>query len=167
MQIKRKCKICGQDFTAIKTTQFFCCRRCFKKDFYQRTKNRIQDGRQNPVFPSKECGFCLKVSKLEFDPIKHPDLYDNWKCPHCMATNKIIWENQDNPNSYQIISQIVVSIQYVERTVIQQKPIPVYRVYQLPINRLEHGNPSIIVMPCEKVDFFDIQRKNRKRILFS
>ena len=166
MKLKRRCKICGEEFIATKTTQFFCCRKCFKKDFYYRTKNHIQDLARNPVFPSKQCGFCLKVSKMDFDPIKYPRMFDHWACPQCGATNKIIWENQDKPNSHQIIGEILLTIQYSQTQIIQQKPAA-YRVYQVPVNRLEQANPLVITMPCEKMNFFDINRKDRKRILFS
>lgn len=166
MQIARRCKICGKEFTAIKLTQFFCCRKCFKKDYYIRTKSRIRDMEQNPSYPSKQCGFCLKFSKMFFDPIKYPKMYDNWGCPYCGATNKIIWDNQENSNSYQIISKILISIQYTKSQLIQQSA-PSYKIYQIPVNRLEQGNPHIIVMPCERMNFFEINRRNRKKITFS
>ena len=163
----RQCKICGKEFTAIKTTQFFCCRRCFKKAFYQKNKEHIQEIQsRGPVYPSKECSFCLKTSKLNFDPVEKPKLFNDWSCPNCDTTNKMVWENQDNPNSYQVISRILASI-HCTGTIVQQCQKVVYTEYHLPVSRLEQGNPSFIVMACEKLDIFDIQRKNRKKISFS
>ena len=75
MEIKRQCKVCGVDFIAIKSTQFFHSRKCFKKDFYSRLKAKKADKEQNPVYPSKECGFCSKISRLDFDPIKFFELH--------------------------------------------------------------------------------------------
>ena len=166
MKMLRRCKICGKEFTAIKSTQFFCSRKRFKKAFYQKTKEHIQEMRnKGPVYPSKECSFCLKTSKLNFDPVDKPKLFDSWGCPYCGATNKLVWENQDKPNSYQIISQILVTIH--STTIIQQPCQKVYMTYHLPVNRLDQGNPSFLIMACDKLDIFDIQRKNRKKISFS
>lgn len=166
MKIKRTCKICGDPFMAIKVTQFFCRRKCFKRDYYLRTKNRLQDKQLNPVFPGKECNFCLKKSSLGFDPLEFPKRFDSWGCPYCGATNSLIWEHQSNPNSYQIISQALLSIQMLSS--INQKPVQAtYKTYNLPVNRLEQGNPNIVVLACEKMNIFDIQRSNRKKILFS
>ena len=166
MKMPRNCKICGKEFIAIKTTQFFCCRSCFKKSFYQKTKEHLQELRnRGPIYPNKECSFCLKTSKLNFDPIAKPRLYDAWGCPYCGATNKLILDNIDNPNSYQVISQILVTIH--STTIIHQPQQQVYTTYHLPVKPLELGNPSFIVMTCEKLDIFDIQRKNRKKISFS
>lgn len=167
MRIKRKCKICGKDFVAIKVTQFFCSRKCFKKDYYLRTKSRLSEQEHNPSYPTKKCCFCSEVSKLTFDPIKFPKLFDDWGCPFCGTTNKLVWENFDNPNSRQIISQIIVSFKYSSSTIMQQPAAQTYRTYQLPIGGLERKDTPIIIMPCERMSIFDIQKKNRKRILFS
>lgn len=166
MKINRTCKICGNPFVAIKVTQFFCRRKCFKKSYYLKTKAVIQDRQQNPVFPLKECGFCLKTSKLDFDPLEQPKLFNAWGCPYCGATNKLIWEYQDNPNSYQIINRIIISVQMLSQSIQQQKQTT-YQTYHLPINRLEQGNPSVVILACEKMNIFDIHKKNRKKILFS
>src|SRR3990167_4302246 len=160
MKINRICKVCGGGFIAIKATQYFCQRKCFKRDFYQRIKARLQDKQQNPTYPSKECNFCLQKSKLDFDPLDNPKRFDAWGCPFCGATNKLIWENQNNPNSYQVISQILVSLQFTAVSVMQNSFASTYQTYKIPISRLEQGNPSIVVMPCEKINIVDIQRNN-------
>jgi len=163
MKMKRICKICGKSFFAIKVTQFFCCRNCFKKDYYSRTRVRINEEKHNPSYPIKKCNFCSKPSKLNFDPIELPKLFDAWGCPYCGATNKVVWEHHNDPNSHQIIQKMLVSFHSQDSF---QKIIQ-YQTYQLPIKRLEQGNPSIVVMTCEKLNIVDIQRKNRKKILFS
>ena len=161
MKITRICKICGKSFVAIKVTQFFCCRKCFKKDYYLRMRVRIQEDKQNPHYPIKQCCFCLKSSKLSFDPKEHFKLYNAWGCPYCGATNKLIWEYQENPSSYQIIRNILTS--FHPQLITSQQ----YEPYRLPIIRLDQGNPLIVIMTCEKLNIVDIQNKNRKKILFS
>lgn len=165
MKAIRKCKVCGNEFTAKKTTQFFCQRKCFKKDFYIRTKNRLQEIKdRGPNYPSKECGFCFKVSKLPFDPIKDFTKYNSWGCPYCGATNRMMWTYKDSPNSYHIIEQLLIT---VRSSVITSPEEQRHEVFQLPVRRLEQGNPSIVVLSCEKMNISDVQRKDRKRILFS
>lgn len=165
MRISRTCKICGDSFSAIKVTQFFCSRKCFKRDYYVRTKSKIQDTAQNPTYPTKGCAFCQVKSKLNFDPLDNPQLFNAWACPSCGATNQLVWEHQDNPNSYQIISSILLQM-----ATESSKPVQLevqYQTYQIPIQRLENGNPNVVVMTCETLDILNIQKKNRKKILFS
>jgi len=162
MKLKRKCKICGNSFVAIKTTQFFCCRKCFKRDYYNRTKIRLRQQEQAPPnYPIKECSFCEKRSKLNFDPLEHPKLYDTWQCPYCGVTNSLIWKHQNDSNSHQIISNILMTMD------IQINTTPLYQTYKLPIISPEQGNPAFIVMTCESLDITEIQKQNRKKILFS
>ena len=161
MKLKRTCKICGKPFIAIKITQFVCCRKCFKKSYYEKTKARLQEQEQHPNYPIKECSFCEKRAKLNFAPLAYPKLFNAWQCPYCGATNSLIWEHQNNPNSHQIISDILMSMS------VQINTTPQYQTYQLPIMRLEQGNPAFVVMTCESLNILDIQRKNRKKIIFS
>ena len=165
MRIKRTCKICGDEFSAIKTTQFFCSRKCFKRDYYLRTKSKIVDTQLNPTYPIKKCSFCFESARLNFDPMRTPELFNAWGCPHCGATNQLIWEHQNNPNSYQIISKLLISMQ-LTAPITQQAEIQ-YQKYQIPIQRLEQGNPSVVVLTCETLNILDIQKKNRKKIVFS
>lgn len=161
--MKRNCKVCGNPFMAIKVTQFFCNRKCFKRDYYLRVKGRLQDIEDKRLFPLKECNFCLQKSRLAFDPMDNKKMYDSWGCPFCGATNTLIWEHQSNPNSYQIIRELLVSFQF---SVMQTQPV--YQTYQLPIHRLDQGNPSVITMPCDRLDISEIhQSRNKKKILFS
>jgi hypothetical protein len=111
MLLPRNCKSCGNPFIAIKETQLFCCRRCFKKDYYRRNREQLQYDLMHPVFPTQTCAFCGMPSELGFDPIKDQYRYDNWECPNCHVPNKIIWKYADTPNSYQSIMNILVSVQ--------------------------------------------------------
>jgi endogenous inhibitor of DNA gyrase (YacG/DUF329 family) len=165
MKINRTCKICGKQFQAIKTTQFFCSRKCFKRDYYARTKIKLQDSKQKPNFPIKICNFCEESSRLSFDPVISAHLYNAWACPKCGATNRLIWEHMHKPNSHQIISKILISFsssfQVMQNTIIQRQ------TYHLPILRPEQGNPYVVIMTCENLNIVDIQKRNRKKIVFS
>ena len=166
MRLQRMCKICGKAFSAIKVTQFFCCRKCFKRDYYLRTKTNAQEEKQRPHYPTKKCAYCEERSTLDFDPMKNVKMFDAWACPHCGTTNKLLWEHQNNPNSYQIITQMLLtfSLSSLKKT---ELPKYKYEIYKLPIPRLEHGNKHIVVMSCETLNMADIQKGNRKKIIFS
>jgi hypothetical protein len=164
MRINRICKICGKPFVAIKSTQFFCCRKCFKRSYYLETKIKLLEKKQNPKYPRKKCDFCGEYSDLDFDPTKDIQRFDNWRCPHCGVSNEIMWKYQTKTDSYQIISNFIVSIGQQIDINIETK----YEVYCLPVRRPEQGNPSIVVMTCDNhMNILDIQKKNRKKILFS
>jgi glutaredoxin len=142
-------------------TQFFCSRKCFKRDYYVRIKGHQDEEENHPQFPIKKCGYCKKDSRLNFDPIKNQDKFNAWGCPNCGVTNQLIWENQNRPNSYQMISQILVTF------TMNMQQEPQYQTYHLPINRPENGNPDIVVLTCETLSIQDIQKKDRKKIIFS
>lgn len=107
MQIKRNCKVCGKKFIAIKKTQLYDNRRCFKRAYYLRTKARLQQ--RALLFPTKTCGFCNVVQYLKFDPIKVPYLFDSLECLNCGVSNNMIWKYQDRENSREIIQSIITS----------------------------------------------------------
>jgi hypothetical protein len=92
MVIIRACKICGKIFSAQMITNIFCCRKCFKKDYYRRMKVLEKHQNNNPKFPSKRCASCGSITQLEFDPKKHPHLFDIWRCPDCNISNKDTWK---------------------------------------------------------------------------
>lgn len=164
MKIKRICKICGVDFIAIKGTQFFHNRKCFKKDYYVRMKSKINDMAQHSDYPTKACSFCQVKAKLNFDPLDNPKLFNAWSCPACGCTNQLIWDHQNSPSSYQIISGILLQMAASSKAVILEVQ---YQTYQIPIQRLENSNPSVVVMTCETIDILKIQKGNRKKILFN
>lgn len=163
MRISRSCKICGNHFSAIKVTQFFCSRKCFKKDYYIRTKGKLQDEEEHPTHPLKNCNLCHEQSRLSFDPVSHPKEFDAWGCPKCGATNELIWQYQDSPNSYQEIRSVLVSMSIQSSSVLTEVK---YETYKLPASRPEQGSPHIVVLSCETVIISDLQKKNRKKILF-
>lgn len=163
MEIERICKECGKKFIAIKTNQFFCCRRCFKKDFYTKTKIKNQLSCENPKYPLKKCQFCGESFYLDFDPKKHPDKFNNCTCPKCGVSNKVIWRYQNDCNSRISIMNFLVSNKdiYIEKQSIE------YKVYHIPINIPEQCSNNIITLSCENIDLLDIHKKNRKKITFS
>lgn len=107
MRFKRNCKVCGVEFEAIKTTQYFCCRAHFKRDYYLRNKIKLQDELAHPKYPEVECAFCHGKTSLNFDPVAHMDMFDNFACPECSVTPKMIFEHGEKRNSFHIISQMV------------------------------------------------------------
>lgn len=111
MKVKRTCLVCNKPFIAIKETQKFDSRKCFKKDYYQRNKEKSNQEGLHPKHPVKTCLFCKGVSEIKFDPILSPKLFNSWKCPYCQVTNMMVWENQDNPKSFQVISNLISSLQ--------------------------------------------------------
>lgn len=163
MQINRTCKVCPNKFSAIKVTQFFCSRKCFKKDYYLRTKSKIEDRIQNPTYPIKQCSFCETSSQLSFDPVESPQLFNAWGCPHCGATNRLVWQYGEKANSYQMLKSILITFHSNSVNSERIEPQP----YRLPVMRPEHGNAKIVVMTCDIINIVDIQRNNRKKILFS
>ena len=107
MKIPRICKNCGDEFLAIKETQRWCSRQCFKRSYYQEVRAREEEALKHPVFPKKRCGFCGNLIQLDFDPIRQPALYEEKPCPFCSATNLMIWHNSYLTNSAQIISGLI------------------------------------------------------------
>jgi len=168
MRIDRSCKICGSVFEAIKTTQFFCSRKCFKRDYYIRTKAITVKKKQNPSFPQKKCGFCLEISQLDFDPMTHPSLYTGWCCPFCGTHNKIVLQYQGKPGSRQSIIDIYLQSEsnFPNNTLVQTH-ITEYKTYHIPIHNPAEGNDSILVLTCELMNILEIQKGNRKKIVFS
>lgn len=109
MRLQRNCKVCDKKFTAIKTTQYFCSRRCFKRDYYLRNKAKMAAETANPKFPIRTCAYCKLPTELDFDPIRLPERFDIWQCLHCGLSNDVLWRYIDNPASYQIIKEILVT----------------------------------------------------------
>jgi len=163
MRIKRVCKVCGNVFLAIKTTQFFCSRKCFKKDYYLRIKAKVQEKEQNPHYPSRICGFCGEKSVLNFDPIKEQAKFDDWHCPFCGVTNKTLWQNIDNPMSQQEIAEFIST--YRENNPVNE--VVEYVTYNIPIRRIGDYEPPVVLLTCTEMKITDIQRGGRKKIIFS
>jgi|APCry1669189204_1035204.scaffolds.fasta_scaffold06918_2 hypothetical protein len=92
MHLSRVCKTCGKPFFADKLKSFSCCRKCFKREYYQRMKLVRKIYNDSPRFPFKYCNCCGKKSQLTFDPIKHPQLFNLWVCPFCGVVNEKNWK---------------------------------------------------------------------------
>ena len=105
MKIERKCKVCKVDFTAIKTTQKYCSRKCFKKDYYLKTKKKKQYELNNPVYPHKICSYCGKTHELSFDPIVYPKLFNNFTCTNCGVPTELLMKYATEVNSFQKVTQ--------------------------------------------------------------
>lgn len=91
MQIARNCKVCNKKFTAIKSTQWFCQRKCFKRDYYLRKKEELAEDVRRPKYPSMNCAVCHIKSELDFDPVKNPKKFEEHKCPHCEFARPDHW----------------------------------------------------------------------------
>lgn len=124
MKIERHCKICGDPFTAIKTTQVFCKRKCFKRDYYLRNKAKTDALAMAPVYPKRTCAFCQVMQTIPYDPVKNADKYNKWECVNCGVTNEILWKYQDMPRSYQTISAILTSV-HVRPFALEQSEVTV------------------------------------------
>jgi hypothetical protein len=61
----------------------------------------------NPTYPKRICAYCTKLAKMNFDPIKFPNLFNDYRCPSCHATNTMIWQNSDLSNSHQVIANLL------------------------------------------------------------
>lgn len=92
MYLERNCKICGEPFVAIKQTQLFCQRRCFKKDYYRRTKGRILELRNRRA--SYHCPHCFGMSSLLFDPSINEDAFRGYVCPWCGIPRQVLYDHQ-------------------------------------------------------------------------
>lgn len=91
MKIKRNCETCGVEFWAIKTTQLYESRRCFKKAYYIRQKALMAEEIRLPKYPLYNCGICQHQSALDFDPVKYPKKFEAHKCPHCEYARPDHW----------------------------------------------------------------------------
>ena len=121
-------------------------------------------GLEEKQYPVKECPFCEKKSTLDFDPVDNPQKFDGWECPHCGASNYLVWTHHNDPNSHQAISQILLTFQQTIGPVVQTNRMEVFR---LPVTRPEIENKSILVLACEMLDMIEVRKHSRKKILFS
>lgn len=81
MKIEKKCKTCSIKFQAIKDGQFFCSRKCFKKDYYKRNREKQQLlEKKRPLY---KCGVCGNNCEMPYDPTKNYSKYNAFACPFC------------------------------------------------------------------------------------
>lgn len=91
MRITKKCKTCDKEFEAIKDGQFFCSRKCFKKDYYKRNKER--QAKLEATHPTFKCGVCHASFMMPFDPVKNYGLFQNFRCPYCGISREAVVEH--------------------------------------------------------------------------
>ena len=83
MREERICRSCKNKFEAKKYKQWYCSKRCFKKDYFQRV-NKKEYG-----MPSFICEVCGATWKLQTDPISDPLFWTNFKCPNCFPETRV------------------------------------------------------------------------------
>lgn len=90
MHIKKNCKTCQKEFDAIKYGQFFCSRKCFKKDYYQRNREKLRLlEKQRPVY---NCSVCDGASEMPYDPVKNYSKFNAFACPFCGMPRGVVVE---------------------------------------------------------------------------
>lgn len=106
---------------------------------------------------------------LDFDPVTHPHEFDHWFCPHCGASNEMIWRNQNKSNSYQIISELLITFQAtIEYAADYDAPKKQMEIYRLPVVRPEAVEIATLLLTYGSlINMKDVRKNNRKRILFS
>jgi hypothetical protein len=101
---------CQKTFFAVNSVQNFCCRRCFKIAYHARMKEKKKLEKANPIRAHKTCDFCRREYVIPFDVVRYPKKFDEWSCPHCGVPNEMIWRNQNNTNSHQIIFSAIIQM---------------------------------------------------------
>ncbi len=90
MRIKKKCKTCSKEFDAIKDGQFFCSRKCFKKDYYQRNREKIKQlEKRRPIYT---CSVCNCGCEMPYDPVKNYSKFNAFACPFCGMPRAVVVE---------------------------------------------------------------------------
>ena len=71
MNIQRSCQTCNKIFKATKINQFYCCRNCFKKAYYIRTKTivmpiikKLRKQASDDFFTPKEISLALNQNNI-------------------------------------------------------------------------------------------------------
>jgi hypothetical protein len=85
MIIKKNCKVCGIEFLAIKTNQYFCCRAHFKVDYnIRKREERKLDRETNPErFGAYICSTCGLRTPLPYSPKRYKTKFETFVCPGC------------------------------------------------------------------------------------
>ena len=73
-----KCKNCNKEFVPKSKNNIFCCRKCFKKNYLAREKEK-----EETSFPEFTCPRCGQHIKLNFHPAKDVYRWANYQCPGC------------------------------------------------------------------------------------
>lgn len=72
------CENCKKEFQPKSSNNIFCCRKCFKKNYLSRIKEKDRTS-----FPKFKCSKCGQYIKLDFHPEKETSRWLNYKCPGC------------------------------------------------------------------------------------
>lgn len=91
MKFNRNCKVCGTQFVAIKNTQYFCRRKCFKRDYYLRKKAEQEYDTAHPKRSVYNCEFCKWAVEVPFDIAKNPEQWETFTCPVCGVPQRVQW----------------------------------------------------------------------------
>lgn len=94
MRIARKCKVCDVAFQAIKNTQLFCSRRCFKIDYSRRKKTEKAVENARVKVYDYACGICNRRSEMPFNPVKEQQRFAAYICPFCGIPRQTIWTHR-------------------------------------------------------------------------
>lgn len=113
MRIQKTCKTCSKEFTAIKEGQFFCSRKCFKKDYYKRNKARQE--KLSKTRPTWTCSICNNQCEMPYDPTKHYSKYNEFACPFCGIQRKAI---VDFDGDYRMVMGNSFTAQFVVQSAI-------------------------------------------------
>ena len=98
MRIPKECQVCDTKFTAIKTNQFFCTRKCFKRAYNVRKREERRKEREtNPArFGYYTCTapWCNEKSVIEYSVKRYPKKWAQHICPECNTPRLL---NAENP----------------------------------------------------------------------
>jgi len=71
---------CGATFWRQKSRKIYCSRKCFKKAYYYRMKEKELKERKYPLY---HCPKCKNMVQLDFDPAKRWSPWLTFQCPLC------------------------------------------------------------------------------------
>ena len=77
---KRICPTCGKEFVARKDINIFCQRKCFKKAYAAKMKEKAAKENKFPIY---KCPKCKRITQLTFDPAKKFSPWLAFKCELC------------------------------------------------------------------------------------
>ena len=87
--VKIICPTCKEKFLPKSERNIYCCRRCFKKNHYERKRLEELNNKKFPIFFCPSCG---KKIELDFDPIKDERKWAKFCCPSCSTLMINVWE---------------------------------------------------------------------------
>ena len=94
MKIKRNCEVCGVEFMAIKATQRYEKRACFKKAYQLRKKAEKAIETARPKVYDYSCAICNRRSEMSFSPVIEQKRFAEYVCPFCGVPRKVIWTHR-------------------------------------------------------------------------